>query len=119
STILDLGRATRTIPAPLWNALVIRDRHCRYPGCDRPAHWCDGHHLQPWEHGGATRPDNLVFLCVRHHHHLHEPGWHAKLLPDLALEVTAPDGTHHVSPAPRTLTRGGDPDGGPPDRGPP
>ncbi|MGE0794475.1 MAG: DUF222 domain-containing protein, partial [Acidimicrobiia bacterium] len=119
STILDLGRATRTIPAPLWNGLVIRDRHCRYPGCDRPPHWCDGHHLQPWEHGGETRPDNLVLLCVRHHHHLHKPGWHAKLLPDLTFEVTAPDGTHHTSPAPRTLTRGGDPDGGPPDRGPP
>jgi hypothetical protein len=36
STILDYGTATRMIPAPLFNALVIRDRHCRFPGCDRP-----------------------------------------------------------------------------------
>jgi Domain of unknown function (DUF222) len=36
STIIDYGRATRTIPAPLYNALVVRDRHCRFPGCDGP-----------------------------------------------------------------------------------
>src|SRR5262245_31412049 len=39
STILDYGTATRTIPAPLYNALVLRDRHCRFPeevgACDR------------------------------------------------------------------------------------
>jgi Domain of unknown function (DUF222) len=37
SAILDYGTTTRTIPAPLYNALVVRDRHCRFPGCDRPA----------------------------------------------------------------------------------
>ncbi len=92
STILDYGTATRTIPAPLFNALVIRDRHCRFPGCDRPAHWCEGHHVQFWENGGPTQLPNLVLLCSRHHHLLHRPGWHAKLLPDATLEVTDPRG---------------------------
>jgi hypothetical protein len=32
SAILDYGTTTRTIPAPLYNALIIRDRHCRFPG---------------------------------------------------------------------------------------
>jgi len=32
SSILDYGSTTRTVPANLFNALVIRDRHCRFPG---------------------------------------------------------------------------------------
>ena len=100
STILDYGRATRTIPAPVFNALVIRDRHCRWPGCDRPPSWCDGHHLHHWEHGGATELPNLVLLCSRHHHLLHRTGWHAKLLPDATLEVTTPTGLTHTSRPP-------------------
>jgi Domain of unknown function (DUF222) len=92
STILDYGTATRTIPAPLFNALVIRDRHCRFPGCDRPAQWCEGHHVRFWDHGGSTQLANLVLVCARHHHLLHRPGWHAKLLPDATLEITDPRG---------------------------
>ena len=38
STLLDYGRQTQTIPAPLFNTLVLRDRHCRWAGCDRPPH---------------------------------------------------------------------------------
>ncbi len=41
SAVLDYGTSTRTIPANLWNALVIRDEHCRFPGCDRQASWCE------------------------------------------------------------------------------
>src|SRR4029453_7552542 len=42
SGILDYGTTTRTVPANLFNALVIRDRHCRFPGCDRPPDWTEG-----------------------------------------------------------------------------
>jgi hypothetical protein len=92
SAILDYGTATRTIPAPLFNALVVRDRRCRFPGCDRPAAWCEGHHVRPWLFGGPTQLANLVLLCSRHHHLLHRPRWNAKLLPDATLEVTDPLG---------------------------
>jgi Domain of unknown function (DUF222)/HNH endonuclease len=92
SAVLDYGTATRTIAAPLFNALVVRDQRCRFPGCDRPAAWCEGHHVRPWLFGGPTRLSNLVLLCSRHHHLLHKPGWHAKLLTDAALEVTDPLG---------------------------
>jgi Domain of unknown function (DUF222)/HNH endonuclease len=92
SAILDYGTATRTIPAPLFNALVVRDQRCRFPGCDRPAAWCEGHHLRQWLHGGPTQLANLVLLCSRHHHLLHRPRWHAKLLPDTTLEITDPLG---------------------------
>jgi hypothetical protein len=103
SAIVDYGRATRTIPAPLFNALVVRDRGCRFLGCDRPAAWCDGHHLHPWQAGGRTHLPNLVLLCSRHHHLLHRPRWHAKLLPDATLEVSDPQGRVHTShpPGPR------------------
>ncbi|MGQ0616439.1 MAG: DUF222 domain-containing protein [Acidimicrobiia bacterium] len=101
STILDYGTTTQTIPAPLFNALVLRDRHCRFPGCDRPSTWCDGHHIWHWADGGPTRLDNLVLLCRRHHHRVHrQPGWQLKLLPDAALEVTRPDGHHTTSRPP-------------------
>jgi len=90
--IIDYGRATRTIPAPLFNALVIRDRHCRFGSCDRPPAWTEGHHVQWYSHGGPTNLENLVLLCSRHHHLLHKPGWHAKLEPDGALVVRRPGG---------------------------
>jgi hypothetical protein len=32
SAILDYGTITRTVPAPLFNALVIGDQHCRFLG---------------------------------------------------------------------------------------
>jgi hypothetical protein len=85
---------------PLYNALVIRDRHCRFPGCDRPAAWGEGHHLHPWQAGGPTSITNLVLLCSRHHHLLHTPRWHAKLLPDNTLEITHPTGHIRTSTPP-------------------
>jgi hypothetical protein len=105
SAILDYGRGTRTIPVDLFNALVLRDQGCRWPGCDRPVAWCDGHHLQPWHQGGATCLDNLVLCCRRHHHRLHESGWQAKLRVDGTLEVTRPDGSTHTSHPPGPLAQ--------------
>jgi hypothetical protein len=100
SSILDYGTTTRTVPAPLFNALVIRDRHCRYPGCDRPPDWTEAHHIRWVTRGGPTALDNLVLLCTRHHHLLHSPRWHAKLLPDTTLEITNPQGQVHTSDPP-------------------
>jgi len=101
SAILDYGTTKRTLPAPLWNALVVRDEHCRWPGCDRPPNWSEGHHVTWVTKGGPTNLDNLVLCCVRHHHRLHQPGWGAKLLPDATLEVTDPDGRVRTSHPPR------------------
>lgn len=92
SGILDYGRATRSVPVDLFNALVLRDRRCRAYGCDRPPEWCDAHHVWAWEDGGPTSLDNLVLKCRRHHTQGHRPGWHDKLLPDGTYEVTDPNG---------------------------
>lgn len=100
AAVIDYGRSTRTIPAPLWNALLLRDRQCRYPGCDRKAGWCEGHHVHHWFDGGPTDLDNLVMLCGHHHRVLHQPGWHAKLLPDGTFDVTTPTGRTITSQPP-------------------
>jgi hypothetical protein len=97
ATILDHGRATRTITPGLYRALLVRDRGCRWPGCHRPPQWCEGHHVIAWNDQGPTRLDNLVLLCTRHHHLTHgqaghPQGWHLKLLPDATLETTSPAG---------------------------
>ncbi len=101
SAVLDYGTSTRTIPANLWNALVIRDEHCRFPGCDRTSSWCEGHHVVHIADDGPTCVENLVLVCSRHHHRLHQPGWHAKLRPDVTLEVTDPTGRHWSTAPPR------------------
>jgi Domain of unknown function (DUF222) len=103
STILDYGTATRTIPSSLWNALVVRDEHCRFPGCDRPATWCDGHHVRWVEDGGPIRLANLVLACRCHHHLLHTPGWQAHLDDDGTLTVTDPCGRYRTTDPPRAL----------------
>ena len=72
---IDVGRCTRTIPPALRRALVVRDRGCRFPGCDRPPDWCDGHHLIHWIDGGETALSNTCLLCRRHHRFVHELGW--------------------------------------------
>ncbi|MCU1346775.1 MAG: putative endonuclease [Acidimicrobiia bacterium] len=101
STILNYGRSTHTVPNKLRRAVIRRDRHCRFPGCDRPAQWCQVHHNIWWDHGGPTDLNNLVLLCSRHHHILHRPGWHSALSPDGTFTVTTPNGQiHHSRPPP-------------------
>jgi hypothetical protein len=64
---LDVGRRTRTVPAAIRRAVIVRDRTCVEPGCDCPAAWCDVHHVVHWIGGGVTRIDNLELRCRRHH----------------------------------------------------
>lgn len=72
SEILDLGRSTR-VPSPaLRKALIVRDRQCRYRGCDRPPKWCDAHHVTPWAPDGETNLENLVLVCRYHHGLIHK-----------------------------------------------
>jgi len=71
SEILDVGRATRTISPAMWKALVVRDRHCQGPGCDRPPDSCEAHHVIHWARGGPTNLENLQLLCRHHHRHRH------------------------------------------------
>jgi hypothetical protein len=71
-------------------AIEKRDRHCRFPGCDRPAGWTDGHHLWHWADGGPTEVDNVYLFCRPHHRLLHEGGWRAVKEPDGELRALPP-----------------------------
>ena len=69
---LDVGRRRRVVPPAIRTALIVRDRGCAYPGCDRGPQWTDAHHVRHWADGGPTSLDNLVLLCRHHHRKVHE-----------------------------------------------
>ncbi|MBO1766405.1 HNH endonuclease signature motif containing protein [Allobranchiibius sp. GilTou38] len=68
---LDVGRAKRLFTGGLRTAIIHRDQHCTFPGCDRPPDWCDAHHVRPWWAGGETTLTNGALLCARHHTIVH------------------------------------------------
>ena len=75
SQVMDVGRATRVVSAPTARALKVRDKGCRWPGCDRPVNWTTPHHIEFWIRGGPTNLPNLVSVCHFHHRQVHEGGW--------------------------------------------
>ena len=100
---LDVGRRTSVVPGPMRRALIVRDGHCRFPGCDRPPPWCDAHHVVHWAKGGPTALSNLVLMCRRHHRLLHEGGFHLEV-GDGRVEVR--EGPVEVSDGERTELEG-------------
>lgn len=69
---LALGDTARYATPGQFKALVVRDRHCSFPGCTRLPQWCDTHHLQWWSRGGHTDVDQMALLCEQHHTHVHQ-----------------------------------------------
>ena len=86
----EITHAGRTIPPSTRRALVARDHHCIFPGCDRPAPWCSGHHLIFWANSGPTKLDNLALVCSTHHRMVHEEGWKLERRKDGRIELTPP-----------------------------
>jgi hypothetical protein len=79
---LDLGRTRRLVTGPLRRALVLRDRGCAFPGCDRPPGWCEAHHIRHWAAGGPTALGNGVLLCGAHHRLIERGDWEIRLAAD-------------------------------------
>jgi hypothetical protein len=75
SQVIDVGRSKRVMSPAQRRALQVRDKGCRWPGCDRPASYTSAHHLVHWVEGGPTDLDNLALLCRRHHWLVHEGKW--------------------------------------------
>ncbi|HEY5651444.1 MAG TPA: HNH endonuclease signature motif containing protein [Acidimicrobiia bacterium] len=73
-------------------AVEARDRHCRFPGCRRPARWCDAHHTVHWADDGRTEVENLILLR-RHHHTLIRSAFRSTGSGEHS-EFTRPDGAH-------------------------
>jgi hypothetical protein len=91
SQILDAGRSRRLVTGPLRRALNARDRGCTFPGCDRPAGWCDAHHIVSWTDGGTTDLTNVALLCEHHHRAVHDVnGWQVRIGADGHPEFMPP-----------------------------
>ncbi|WP_324651393.1 HNH endonuclease signature motif containing protein [Georgenia sp. H159] len=72
STILDAGREKRIFPANQVRAVIARDKHCQYPGCDEPPGYGEIHHSLWWaKHLGATDAEHGILLCWHHHDWVH------------------------------------------------
>ncbi|MFD2795755.1 DUF222 domain-containing protein [Promicromonospora vindobonensis] len=66
--VLDVGRAQRTVTGQMRRAVIARDQHCVFPGCDQPPSRCEVHHaVTHWAHGGNTSVTNSALLCWYHH----------------------------------------------------
>src|SRR5579875_745908 len=104
---LDMGKV-KGIPDHLRRAVILRDRHCAWPGgCDKPPAGCQVHHLVPRALGGRTRLKDLILLCSYHHQVcVHRLGWTLILHADGSTEARSRDGRilHSHSPP---VTRAG------------
>lgn len=79
---LDVGRSKRLVTGGLRTAVILRDRGCTFPGCDRPPQFCEAHHVRPWWAGGSTSLRNSALLCSRHHQTVHRHGYTAAVSAD-------------------------------------
>jgi len=98
SAVIDVGRSQRVVPPATRRALTVRDRGCRWPGCDRSASWTAAHHIVHWANHGATNLDNLVLLCHRHHWLVHEAGHQVVRSDDGGILTIPPPPDFHMLP---------------------
>ena len=91
---LDIGYSS-TIPPCIRNAVILRDKNCRWPGgCNQPAAACQVHHVKHKAHGGPTSLTDCVLLCFYYHQVvIHRWGWTLVLNPDGTTTAWNPDRT--------------------------
>ncbi len=87
---LDLGRTTRLANRAQRRALRGLYATCAIPGCGVRYDHCKLHHVIWWRHGGCTDLDNLLPVCSRHHHNIHDSG--------LGRRPRTQPATHHPLP---------------------
>ena len=92
--VLKLGRTVRLANRAQRRALRAMYDSCAIDGCEVAYRHCQPHHITWFRRDGTTDLDNLLPLCGRHHHAVHEGGWVLSLAPSTRrLTVTLPDGT--------------------------
>jgi hypothetical protein len=95
--VLDLNRTDgmeqHDPPAWMRELIVQRDAHCVFPGCHRDSRACDLDHIDPYDTGGATTPDNLAPLCRRHHRAKTHSSYAYRRDPDGTYQWSLPTGS--------------------------
>ncbi|MFB2600005.1 DUF222 domain-containing protein [Herbiconiux sp. P17] len=99
----ESGRDRYSAPPELRLVLAAIDQTCRFPGCGRRANRCELDHTTDWAHGGATTPENLTYLCSRHHHLKHDTRWNVEADPERPrhLNWRSPHGREYSTAPPR------------------
>ena len=74
--VVNIGRTQRLFTRRQLTAMAVRDGGCRFPGCERPPAWTEGHHIKHWlrDHG-ETNVDFGILLCHTHHMLVHDNHW--------------------------------------------
>ena len=65
---IAIGSKHTAISSKISRAVLARDGHCRWPGCDA-RHGLEIHHLVPRSLGGTDDVANLATVCTIAHHH--------------------------------------------------
>lgn len=65
---VEVSETQRFFTGALRRAIVLRDRRCTHPMCDRLAEDCEVDHIVPFSEGGLTVQDNGRLLCPFHNH---------------------------------------------------
>ncbi|WP_183099240.1 HNH endonuclease signature motif containing protein [Nocardioides pelophilus] len=87
------------IPDRIARQVTLRDHHCVFPHCTRPAESCDLDHIEPHADGGETSPRNLAPTCRGHHRMKTAGRAHYRMLRPGTYYWTLPSGTYLVDPA--------------------
>ena len=98
---MDLGRHERFHLPRQRTVLAARDGGCIVGDCDRPAAWCEVHHIVPWSEGGGTSVDDGVLLCRFHHMLFHNNGW--RVIHDAGYYSAVPPAAVDAGRTPVTL----------------
>ncbi|WP_183099959.1 HNH endonuclease signature motif containing protein [Nocardioides pelophilus] len=86
------------IPDRIARQVKLRDHHCVFPHCTRPAESCDLDHIEPHAAGGETSARNLAPKC-RGHHRMKTAGRASyRMLTPGTYYWTLPSGTYLVDP---------------------
>ncbi|MFT6391801.1 MAG: hypothetical protein ACJA14_001314 [Ilumatobacter sp.] len=101
---MNLGRSARHASSDQRRALRSLYRGCAVPGCHTHFDRCNIHHIIWWSNGGLTDLDNLLPVCVHHHHKIHDTGWTVTLDEQRQLAIILPDRTVMTTGPPNRLT---------------
>jgi hypothetical protein len=69
SKVIDVGVRRRFFRGATRTAVLVRDRGCAHPSCEKPLDECEVDHVVPHSRGGATVQDNGEGKCDFHNVH--------------------------------------------------